>query len=651
VESTEILRSLPDKQSRNSLDGLDVAPYNRDMRKALPWILLTVALAGLAVALDADPSRLLWRDFITDEGWWTAEARDRVLFGDWVTDDYNQGLAVPAASWAWRLGFELLGVTLLAARMPSLVAALLVLLLLGRMSWRGRTGSEVLGVLLLASSLPFALHARVALPELPSLLGVVAAWWLLGGKRRGATLLAGLAFGLALSAKASAVVALPPLLWIARGADQPAWRLPAGGGRVERVSLLARWSRTVNFAFASLLCWGLARLPFGLSYPDQLSALEGLHRGENLPLNPVDLLANLAYFPFPAPFLYQTAPLLALAGIGAWALGLQWRRRDLTGQALAFLLLGGLTQALLLNPADRRFIVFLPALAILALRGWRALADGEKLPSLQFRHLNLGAMLAAAFAMAAVLPGRLALWYGRWHNLTGDPLDDTRLRALAAGLFILALAGGLIWLARRPRHLSSTLAGGLLLGWLTVCLEHFDFLILAGSMQLAGRYDASRLWLETGGVWSLPWGLTTLLLIWLALARIGWLPGGFLERGRRLLPWLVPVLSLALFVPTWLTPSHSLRDAAATLAQPPAQLLIGAEAPSLGLGSELPCVVLRDSFNLDRLDGPPPGTRRLLLVEDSGQRITSWPRGAESLELCPQADGQPRFRFAVWDLQ
>lgn len=617
------------------------------MPKALHWILLVVALAGLAWALDADPSRMLWRDFITDEGWWTAEARDRVLFGDWVTDDYNQGLAVPAASWAWRLGFEALGVTLLAARVPSLLAALLVLLLLGRMLRRDESSAPVLGVLLLASSLPFAMHARIAMPEMPSLLGIVAAWWLLGGNRRGASLLAGLAFGLALSAKASAVVALPPLLWLARGPAMPTWRLPAGGGAIERVSLLARWSRSVNFGFASLLVWGLARLPFGLNYADQLSALESLHRGENLPVNPVDLLANLAYFPFPSPFLYQAAPLLVLAGIGAWATGLEWRRRDLTGQALAFLLLGGLTQALLLNPADRRFILFLPALAVLALRGWQALASGEKMPGLRFREPNLAAMLAAAFAMAAVLPGRLALWYGRWRNLSGEPMDDARLRALAAGLFILALALGLIWLARRPRHLPGALAGGLLLGWLTICLEHFDFLILSGLMHWAGKYDGSRLWLESGGLWAPLWGLITLLLVWLALARIGWLPGRLLERVRVGLPWMVPILALAMLLPTWARPDHSLRDAATVLGEAPATALVGAESASLGLGTRLPCIVLRDDFNRDYLADPPPGIRRLLLVEDSGHRLSSWPKGARRLELCPQADGSPRFLIAV----
>ncbi len=615
--------------------------------RRLPAIaLLLVALAGLVLALDADPSRLLWRDFITDEGWWTAEARDRVLFGDWVTDEYNQGLAVPAATWAWRASFEAFGVSLLSARLPSLLAGLLTLLLLGLML--RRDGADVArGALLLASALPFAMHARVAMPELPSLLGVTAAWWLLSSGRRGAQLLGGLAFGLALSAKFSAIVALPPLFWIARGAAGPAWSLPAGGGPVERVPLIARWRRSVNFTFAALVAWSLLRLPFGLAFPDALGALESLYRGENLPANPIDLLANLAYFPFPAPFLYHTAPLLALAGVGAWAAGLEWRRRDLAGQALAFLLMGGLTQALFLNPADRRFLLFLPALAILALRGWRALASGETLPGFHFRKPNLAAMLAASFALAAVLPGRLAIWWGRLRNMTGEPLPDERLRALAAGLFILTLVLGLIWLARRPRHLSTTLGAGLLIGWILLCLEHFDFLAWAGLFHALGRYDASRLWLEMGGPWSVFWALATLLPLWLALARAGLLPGARLEGSRARLPWLAPILGLAILLPNWTQPSFTLRDAADDLAAPPVELLVGPEAPTLAIGSEARCVVPRGAFNAGFLDDPPPNSRLVTLVEDSGELASDWPEGARRLELCPQSDGKPRFVLAV----
>ena len=57
------------------------------MRDRLVLILAVLAALSLFVALDADPSRMLWRDFITDEGWWTAEARDCALFGQWVTDE------------------------------------------------------------------------------------------------------------------------------------------------------------------------------------------------------------------------------------------------------------------------------------------------------------------------------------------------------------------------------------------------------------------------------------------------------------------------------------------------------------------------------------------------------------------------------------
>lgn len=617
-------------------------------------LILLIALVGLVAALDADPGRLLWRDFITDEGWWTAEARDRVLFGSWVTDDYNQGLAVPAATWLWRACFELFGVSLLAARLPSVAAALLTVLLLALML--RREGGALRGALLLASALPFALHARVALPEPIAVLGITLAWWLLSRDESGRAtpLLAGLACGLALAAKFSVLVALPPLFWIARGAMILTWRLPDGGGPVERLSLIQRWSRALNFTFAALVTWSLLRLPFGLDHPESLAALERLYRTENLPASPVDLLANLAYFPFPSPFLYQTAPLLALAGIGAWAAGLQWRRRDITGQALAFLLLGGLSQALFLNPADRRFLIFLPALAVLALRGWRALAEGELLPSLRLTNWNLAGQVAAAAAVAAVLPGRLALWYGRLRNVLGEAPPDARLRALAGGLFLLAFVAALIWLARRPRHASSALMGGLLLGWLLICLEHFDFLLWAGLFQALGRYDASRLWLEVGGLWVLPWGLLTLLLLWLALARAGWLPGALLEKRRRLWPWLVPLLALAILLPSWSRPTFTLRGAATILAKPmadgsPCLALVGAEAPTLALGSELRCLVPRDAFNRLRLENPSPGTRYLQLLEDSGTRVASWPKRAEVLELCPQADDSPRFRLAFWE--
>ncbi|MBM4116796.1 hypothetical protein FJ251_03505 [bacterium] len=626
------------------------------MARRLAWLLLALATALILPHLDADPSRLVWRDFITDEGWWTAEARDRTLFGQWVTDAYNQGLAVPASSWAWRAAFALGGVSLWTARAPVAIASLLTLLLVALIARRERARDELLAPLLLASSLPFVFHARLAMPEALATLGITAAWWLLGGIQRSGfwrPALAGLCAGIGLSAKLSVAVVLPPLAWIAFRQAQPLIAFPAGGGTLLAPTPWARWRTALHFVFAAFLAWGLLRLSLGLRYPAELAALERLYRGENLPATPVDLLANLAYFPFPAPFLYQVAPLLVLAGVGAWVLGLNWLGRGPASQALLILSFGGLLQALLGNPADRRFLVFLPALALLGARGWRALATGEALPRRFVGRIDLSGLLAAAFVIAFVLPGRLALWFGRLRNLQGAPIPDERLRALAALLFIVTLGLSLLWLARRPLRAPMALVVGLLVGWLIVCLEHFDFLVWAGLAQAFGRYSARPLWDSMGGAWAIAWGLASLALLWLALARVGLLPALRLERWRAGLPWLVPVLALALLAAGALRPSFTLRDAPARLAAPladgsPCLGLIGPEAATLGLGTRLPIWVPRDGFNRELADSPPAGLRILTMMEDSGLSLReSWPLGADKLTIGGSLAGDSRFIFAV----
>lgn len=626
--------------------------------RILATCLLALSVVVIVAALDADPPRMVWRDFITDEGWWTAEARDRTLFGRWVTDEYNQGLAVPAASWVWRGTFALWGVSLLAARAPSAVAALLTVLLVGLIARRARPRDGLAAPLLLASALPFIFHARLAMPEALATLGVTAAWWLLGGLTRAGfwlLALAGLCFGAALSAKFSVLVALPPLAVIAFRVAEPALVFPTGGGALLAVSSPRRgpWRTALHFVFAALVVWWLLRLSFGLPYPGELAALEALYSSENLPATPMDLLANLAYFPYPTPFLYQVAPLLVLAGVGAWVLGLNWRGRGPASQALLFLVLGGLCQALFSNPADRRFIVFLPALALLGARGWAVLVEGEPLPRRFVGRLDLGGLLVAAVVLAFVLPGRLAIWYGRFRSALGEPVPDERLRALAALLFVVALGLGLLWLGRRPTRAPMALVTGLLVGWLIVCLEPFDFLLWAGLFEAMGRYDAGRLWAETGRGWSIPWGLATLALLWLAMARARLVPALGVERGRRWLPWLAPVLALALLAGQAARPRFDLRAAGARLAAPladgsPCRALVGPEAATLGLGTELPIWVTRGGFNAEVAIEPPAGSRVLTMIEDSGSLTgIDWPRGASKLTIGQDSGAHPRFLFAV----
>ena len=62
---------------------------------ALYVSLLVLIILGAAairlVALNADPPPSMSYTFVSDEAWWVHNARNRVLFGNWVLDDFDQG--------------------------------------------------------------------------------------------------------------------------------------------------------------------------------------------------------------------------------------------------------------------------------------------------------------------------------------------------------------------------------------------------------------------------------------------------------------------------------------------------------------------------------------------------------------------------------
>ncbi|MCP4550130.1 MAG: hypothetical protein GY835_27025 [bacterium] len=641
------------------------------MNRFLKSILLIIALAGITIALDADPSQLLWRDFITDEGWWTAEARDRMLFNTWVLDEYNQGLTVPLASFGWLGAFRLFGVSLFSARLPSAIAGLLAVMLLGLMVRRRNRQTVIIVdrlpvdvvMLLLATAIPFVMFARIAMPEMLSLICLLGAWFLLDINQPAdpaapvadrisplRTLAAGILFGAAISAKLSTIIALPFLAHLAcLGRQRPTARLAT-----------ARWRPAIHLSFAAVLTWAALRMPFGLRFPAEMQALDVMHRGENLPDSLIDLLANISFFPWPSPFLYQVTPLLVLAGYGAWQIGLRRSGRGSAAQALSFLLFTGLTQSIFSNPADRRFIIFLPAIVLLAARGWRALARDEDVAPYSPPEIVGGWSgwlygMIAALSVSILIPGRVALWVARGLAAFGRPLDDFQIRALAGLLFVGTTILALLYIGRRHVRASRVLRVSLVVNWLYLVIEPFDFLIWAGLGNILGRYNGSILWPSVGRWWAIPWGLLSLSLVWLILARAQIIRRiRFMERHRMSLLYLTPVLGLLVLAPTWIRPVFSMRDAATTICADmddnTVPVVVGKEAPTLIIGSGLQAVPIRGEHNRAWRDLPPPRTRMLRLMMDNGIiHETEWPAEADTLDICPGADGAPRFRFAVWD--
>lgn len=100
-------------------------------RRALAvCVILAAALILRVINLDADPSALISRDFITDEGWWAHNARNAVLYGQWRIDDHNLGLY---SAFLYNLllyfTFKLLGISFTTLRFLSAVAGWLSVLL------------------------------------------------------------------------------------------------------------------------------------------------------------------------------------------------------------------------------------------------------------------------------------------------------------------------------------------------------------------------------------------------------------------------------------------------------------------------------------------------------------------------------------------
>src|SRR5215471_12945018 len=94
-------------------------------------LILGAALFLRLIHLDADPSALVSRDFITDEGWWAHNARNAFFYGHWRIDDHNAGLYSGFLYNAFVLGaFRLLGAGLWAVRLVPALAGWLTLLVL-----------------------------------------------------------------------------------------------------------------------------------------------------------------------------------------------------------------------------------------------------------------------------------------------------------------------------------------------------------------------------------------------------------------------------------------------------------------------------------------------------------------------------------------
>jgi hypothetical protein len=147
---------------------------------ALAFIVVAIGSALRFAYLDADPDYYAWAGYITDEGRWVAHARDVALFGRIVNTDWLLHLHLFLAPLFQAISvvtFELLGVSIWAARLPSALAGSLVLVLFWLLLRRVATPAGLLvGLFLIALDVDLIELSRLAVPEMTAMLAQLAVY-------------------------------------------------------------------------------------------------------------------------------------------------------------------------------------------------------------------------------------------------------------------------------------------------------------------------------------------------------------------------------------------------------------------------------------------------------------------------------------------
>jgi len=157
-------------------------------RSYVPLLAVAVLLGGSALRLtylDADPDYYAWAGYITDEGRWVAHARELVLFGRIVNRHWLLHLFLaPLFQTISYFAFDLLGVSMWSARLPTALAGSLLLALFWQVLRRVATARALLaGLLLLALDVDLVELSRVSVPETIAMLAQLGVYALVVARR------------------------------------------------------------------------------------------------------------------------------------------------------------------------------------------------------------------------------------------------------------------------------------------------------------------------------------------------------------------------------------------------------------------------------------------------------------------------------------
>lgn len=458
-------------------------------------VLLFAFLAALhLLQLEADPPGAVQRHFVTDEGWWSHNARLHYLFGTWSPDDHNVALIwAPLFTGILRLVFGVAGEGLVPLRLVSVASGLATCLVVFGFvrAWHGpRVG--FVATFLLGTHFFTLTHHRIGYPETfqalfvtTALLGAVAAAY-----RPGWAVAAGLSFACALLAKISALWVAAPLaaFWLVhhRAADGAAW--PP-----------FRWSALVLFGASAAAVAGAVGVFLVLPHTELFEVAVGRRVSIASRENPLLGLAQLGlHHGFPvgeiraSGFVRQSPVLLSCLLITMFASAApsamtghgrtsprSWMTRlggvsPLETMAWCWLVVGLVAVGTEIRAPDRRYLALTPALCILvaiALVEGRIAVPARAATGRRYGRAALGLALGAGVVLGLGLRGGLAEWI------------RAALDVGQAGASLLAwiafVAGAILWipplLQRLPSRRVPISAAVVLAGFLALNLGRFGW--------------------------------------------------------------------------------------------------------------------------------------------------------------------------------
>ncbi|MBN1354933.1 phospholipid carrier-dependent glycosyltransferase [bacterium] len=255
-------------------------------------VLVLLAFAGFIrfYDLSRDPPESMGLHFISDEGWWVHNARNKILFDRWILDDFNQSLLVsPTFCFATYCVYSVWGVGFASSRfVPALsgwLSPLLLFFILAAMGFQA--DRRLLSLILLGTGFAFCAVNRIAFVDSTAFLFVLATWFFLEKYPRSAfgVSAAGITAGLAVMTKSYSLILIPVLVLIT------VHRFAGKSGQRKRLALSTLW-----FVGGFLLVGAAWVTWIYLPFQEQYRVMYYLWRDGNIPSSAGQIPGNLTAF-------------------------------------------------------------------------------------------------------------------------------------------------------------------------------------------------------------------------------------------------------------------------------------------------------------------------------------------------------------------